>query len=391
MRFRLVVLTLFGSISTYIYWSVLSLFASPFQWIGLAVLIGMIATIVWVPLVSWQSDREETTPRDRLFFWLAFSFVGFLSSVLWLTVLRDLVFVVSLPFSHVLMLRTPAYNAGLLALSAALFCFGLVQAHRPRIFKTEVRLPGLPKELEGLRLVQISDLHIGPTIRKAQVERIVSLIAEADPDLVFLTGDFADGSPKDLATETVPLTQVRARHGLYYVPGNHEYYWGGIEWVKEVERLGFKALINQNVVLQVRGRELAILGVPDPASARVPEHGGPDFKRAAKGIPETAFPCIALCHQPGFEKEAEAVGVDLILSGHTHGGQFFPWTLAASAVHRYNVGLHFLGKMAIYVNRGTGYWGPPQRIGTHPEVSLLILTAQARAANARSDQKSAER
>lgn len=371
MRYTLIVLGLFGALFGYTGWSVLA----PLPWpaaraTGAALLAVAYAASVWVPLVYWRQEGDETTLRQRRVLWAAFAGMGFLSFALVLTAARDLASL--LPG---VTLRTETGSVAVLALSALGFGLGLLGAHGGvAVRRVRVPLPGLPAALEGLRIVQITDLHVGPTIRREFVEKVVRLANEARPDLIVVTGDLVDGMPSDLAPEVAPLSGLRAPLGKFYCTGNHEYYWDGPGWIARCRALGLEPLVNEHRVIERGGARLALAGVPDPA-ARMAGGAGPDFVAAARGIPEGVAPRIVLCHQPGFAEAAERAGFDLQISGHTHGGQFFPWTLVAARVHRHNYGLHRLARMAIYVSRGTGYWGPPVRLGAPAEVTLLELRA----------------
>lgn len=332
---------------------------------------GILATLA-IPLVSSRRDSEEPGMVRRAILWVAGAGMGVLSFALVLLVARDLASLVVRAD-----LRTETASLGILGASAALFLFGFVRAqYGVRLRRVTIPVEKLPSELSGLKILQISDLHVGPTIRKGFVEKLVAMGAEAAPDLVVFTGDFADGKVRELSDEVAPLASLHAPLGKYYVTGNHEYYWGGASWIEKARELGFTPLINAHEVVRKQGRALAIVGVPDPTAAGF-GFEGPDLGRALAGIPSDAFPRIFLCHQPILTTEADRRGVTLQLSGHTHGGQFFPWTLVASWVHKFNAGLHRLGNLWIYVSRGTGYWGPPVRVGSPAELTLLVLEPSA--------------
>jgi hypothetical protein len=255
----------------------------------------------------------------------------------------------------------------------SLFGLGFIQARsRTKVRKVEVSLPQLPIELAGLKIIQISDLHVGPTIKKDYVLRVVEETNACNPDIIVLTGDIVDGTTQDLAEHVEPLYHLKAKHGKYYVTGNHEYYWDGPGWIQKFQDLGITPLLNQNSIVNINNKRLAIIGIPDPTATSV-QLEGPKFSKALQGIPEDAYPKILLCHQPKFIRQAEKEGCTLQLSGHTHGGQFFPWTIIASLVHQFPHGLHQYGGTSIYVSRGTGYWGPPVRLGSPSEISLLTL------------------
>lgn len=368
MRTLSIVLAVFGTLFTYLDWSLLSPFDSiALRAGGILILAILMIAILWVPLVYWRQEGDETTLRQRLVLWLAYGGAGFLSFALVFSLGRDL-----LDLLTPLDLRTPVASAAVSLAALLSFTWGMLGAHQGvRLYPVRVSLPNLPVSLRGLRIVQITDLHVGPTIRREFVENVVRIANEASPDLVVLTGDLVDGMPADLENEVAPLAGLRARFGTYYCTGNHEYYWDGQAWIAHFRKLGLEPLVNEHRLIAKDAARLAIAGVPDPA-ARMAKLDGPDFAAAARGIPQEAVK-VVLCHQPGFAPEAEKAGFDLQLSGHTHGGQFFPWTLVAARVHRHNYGLHRLGRLAIYVSRGTGYWGPPVRLGAPAEVTLLEL------------------
>jgi|GEM_PF-33108 len=328
---------------------------------------GILATLS-VPLLARRRDSETPGTVRLAVQGLAGAGMAILSFALVFLLARDLASLV-VPTD----LRTETVSLLILAASASLFLLGFVRAqYGVTLRRVSVPVENLPPEFSGLKVLQISDLHVGPTIRKRFVEKLVKMGTGAAPDLVVFTGDFADGKVRDLAAEVAPLAALNAPLGKYYVPGNHEYYWGGASWIEKARELGFTPLINAHEVVRKGGRELAIAGVSDPTAAGF-GFAGPDLGLALAGIPGDAFPRILLCHQPILTTEAERRGVTLQLSGHTHGGQFFPWTLVASWVHRFNAGLHRLGALWIYVSRGTGYWGPPVRVGSPPELTLLVL------------------
>jgi len=367
--FLAIVLLVFGLLFAYLDLGL----AAPIQipWVR-AVVAGLIGAAILatlsIPLASMRSDSEKPGLLRRAVRWLAGSGMGVLSFALVFLVARDLASLVVRTD-----LRTETVSLLILAASTGLFLLGFVSAqYGVQLRRVTVPIENLPRELSGLKILQISDLHVGPTIRKGFVEKLVKMGAEAAPDLVVFTGDFADGKVRELAEEVAPLADLSAPLGKFYVPGNHEYYWGGASWIEKARELGFTPLINAHEVVRKGGKALAIAGVPDPTAEGF-GFAGPDLGLALAGIPQDVVPRILLCHQPIFTADAERRGVTLQLSGHTHGGQFFPWTLVASWVHRFNAGLHRLGALWIYVSRGTGYWGPPVRVGSPAELTLLVL------------------
>ncbi len=241
----------------------------------------------------------------------------------------------------------------------------------PEIKRVEVRLPGLPADMDGFRIVQISDLHVSATIRRPYVERVVELTNGLKPDLVALTGDLMDGSVPALREHMAPIASLESTWGSYFCTGNHEYYSGADAWIAELKRLGVRVLRNEHV--QVAGIDVA--GIDDAHAARFGGDHGPDLPKAVRGR-DTSRPLVLLAHQPTAITDAAQHGVNLQLSGHTHGGQIWPFGYLVRLVHPYVSGLHqHTADCQIYVSRGTGYWGPPMRLGAPHELTLVTLRA----------------
>jgi predicted MPP superfamily phosphohydrolase len=251
---------------------------------------------------------------------------------------------------------------------------GLVNARRTaRIARVDVPLVNLPVALQGFTIVQISDVHVGPTIKRPFVEAIVRAVNELEPDMVAVTGDLVDGSVGDLAEHVAPLAALRSREGTFFVTGNHEYYSGATAWVSELRRLGLRVLMNEHVVLRRRDAAIVVAGVTDFSAGHFDRAQASDPRAAIAGSPPQAAVRILLAHQPRSAAAAEAAGFDLQLSGHTHGGQFFPWNFFVRLQQPFTAGLHRWRRMWVYTSRGTGYWGPPKRFGAPSEITLLRL------------------
>jgi hypothetical protein len=235
----------------------------------------------------------------------------------------------------------------------------------------KVPLRRLSPAMSGFRIAQLTDLHIGPTLGKGWLREVVSHTNAANPDMIVITGDLVDGSVEALRDETAPLADLKAKHGVFFVTGNHEYYSGADEWIAELTRLGIRVLRNEHVAIGgADGFDLA--GVDDWSSKRFGGDHGPDLARALAGRDESRE-LVLLAHQPKQIHEAAAKGVGLQLSGHTHGGQIFPWGLFVRLDQPFVSGLDRLDDTMIYVSRGTGFWGPPMRVGAPSEISLLEL------------------
>ncbi|HWW21076.1 MAG TPA: metallophosphoesterase [Steroidobacteraceae bacterium] len=301
---------------------------------------------------------------------------GLFSSLLVFTLLRDVVLWAAwLPLSaeHLQMLET---SSAVLVVGLTVFAtvLGFANARRrARIKRVEIPLRNLPHALHGFSIAQISDIHVGPTIKRGYVDAIVDAVNALDADLIAVTGDVVDGSVQDLAPHTEPLARLRARHGAFFVTGNHEYYSGEQAWTAEFKRLGLRVLLNEHVIVRHRGAPVVIAGVTDYSSHHFNTTQRSDPAAALVGAPSNAAAKILLAHQPRSAAAAATAGFDLQLSGHTHGGQFWPWTLFVRFQQPFTAGLHRLNSLWVYISRGTGYWGPPNRFGAPSEITLLRL------------------
>ena len=311
--------------------------------------------------------RAERLPLPAAVHWIGFTGIGLSSLLIVLVLAADLLVVRSWG------LDARTVSAGILGGAVLLTALGTWGARRPRVVRVTVPIAGLPEDLEGFRIVQLSDLHVGATIKRPFVRAVVDAANELDADVIALTGDVADGRVAALRAEVAPLADLRARYGKFFVSGNHDYYWDAAGWHREIERLGFNVLTNAHRLLE-RGRgRLLLAGVTDrSASHRVPGHAS-DPAAALAGAPKSDVK-VLLAHQPGSAFAARAAGFDLQLSGHTHGGQYFPFNLLVRLFQPFVAGLHRLEQMWLYVSRGTGYWGPPIRLGAPSEITQIELT-----------------
>lgn len=267
----------------------------------------------------------------------------------------------------------PGSAIAVIAAVLAVTLFGLMDARRTaRVVERDIALRNLPAALEGFSIVQLSDIHVGPTIKQGYIDAIVKRVNGLSPDLIVITGDLVDGSVTDLSDDIAPLAQLRARHGVYVVTGNHEYYSGADSWIAEFERLGMVVLLNRHVRIEHEGAGLVLAGIADySAELFRPSHRS-DPVAALAGAPNEV-PRILLAHQPRSAKAAAEAGCDLQLSGHTHGGQFWPWMHFVRWQQPWVAGLQRVGEMQIYISRGTGYWGPPLRFGAPSEITRIRL------------------
>jgi predicted MPP superfamily phosphohydrolase len=292
-----------------------------------------------------------------------------------LTLARDAALLVAAAFVSAATLAawTSASALAVAILTTLITAVGFVMARRvARVVDVEVRIADLPSALEGFTIAQLSDIHVGPTIKRRFVEGVVERVNRMGADMVAITGDLVDGSVGELAHHTQPLANLQSRHGTYVVTGNHEYYSGAHAWIRELRRLGARVLLNEHVVLHHEGAMVAVAGVTDYSAGYFDPAHASDPTRAVAGAPKDAVK-VLLAHQPRSARHAAAAGYDLQLSGHTHGGQFWPWNHFVRLQQPFTAGLKRLGSMWIYISRGTGYWGPPMRFGIPSEIARIRL------------------
>lgn len=260
----------------------------------------------------------------------------------------------------------------LLGATGATTLYGLYGGLSPPVVKrVDITLPGLPAAFDGFTIAQISDLHLGETLGAEASRQVVELTNAAKPDLIAMTGDMIDGRADTLAPDVAPLANLRAPQGVYFITGNHEYYRGAAAWVEAFRKLGARVLINEHVVLRRGNDAIVLAGVTDYATGHMLPGHASDPAKAAQGAPEGLVK-ILLAHQPASYVEAKKAGYALQLSGHTHGGQYFPFTQIIRFFHRYYKGLNRDGDFQLYINTGTGYWGPPLKM-TPREITLVTL------------------
>ena len=326
--------------------------------------------LIWIlPVWYWGSDRGRESRLDRFVHRASYLAMAWVSFALVLTLARDAVLVLTL-WPALSPVHATVREAGVpvvLVASLLAMAVGALAAFRgPRVAAVDLPVPGLHPDLDGYRIVQISDLHVGPNIGRRYVERVTELARSLSPDLVALTGDMVDGSVPHLAPHVAPLRALAGEGKAFFVLGNHDCYSGASPWIAHWRDMGVTVLLNEFVVAKKGAARLLVGGVVDPAYAR--------FKPAISIHGEAADFRLLLAHNPRLAPLGARAGFDLQISGHTHAGQFVPWTLAVRLVHAPHVtGLSREGRMQVYVSAGTGTWGPPVRFGTSPELTLLRL------------------
>jgi len=363
------------SLPGYIGWRLLPALADGPSGYALGVAV-LLAACVIIPLSVAARSFTNHKLAD-LISWVGLTTLGFFSTLFVMTLLRD-VFLLSATLlqpaggTATLIVPSAKWAVGLTVASTVV---GFITARLPRRVDVAVPVVNLPAALEGFSVAQISDLHVGPTIKKGFVEDIVARVNRLGADVIVITGDLVDGSVHDLAPHTAPLAGLKARHGVYFVTGNHEYYSGAAAWVAEVRRLGITVLENQHVLLEHAGAIVLLAGVTDYTAHHFDPARASDPAAALAGSPNTVGAKILLAHQPSSAVAAAAAGYDVQISGHTHGGQFWPWNLFIHYFQPFTEGLNRLDRLQVYVSRGTGYWGPPNRFLVRGEVTRITFVA----------------
>ena len=345
------------------------------------ILIGPFLLIWLIPILYWGRDREDNTRWDHWIHYLGYLSMGWLSFLLVLLVVRDLGLFISYFFEFRNLEILLDQQGGWIVVSLSLLCLslGLFRARRgPSINRIEIPLANLPIELDGYSIVQISDLHVGPTIDRNYVEQVVRMTTELQPDLIALTGDIVDGSIKEYKGHVEPLGQLAKNQIAYLVLGNHDYYSGAKDWTNQFRDLGLNVLLNSSEIIKKNGASILVAGVTDPAVRLFDPSAKPDPHQAlsnrSSSLEDKISFHLLLAHNPKLAPEGAAAGFDLQLSGHTHAGQFIPWTWVVRLVHNPHYwGLSKQNNMMVYVSAGTGTWGPPIRLGTEPELTLIRL------------------
>lgn len=339
----------------------------------------LVLSVVLIPLGMLARTIKRQPLGDRLA-WIGLLAMGFFSSLLVLTFARDLALASMMTVDAIWpgLIALAHWRTGtaaavpLLAVLSTLI--GLFNARRrARVVTIEVPIDDLPAALDGFTIVQISDIHVGPTIKRRYVDAIVDAVNRLKPDLIAVTGDVVDGSVPQLTQHTQPLSRLSARHGAFLVTGNHEYYAGADAWIDEFRRLGLNVLLNEHVVVEHDGARAVIAGVTDYSAGHHDPLHRSDPMAAIAGAPGDVLIKVLLAHQPRSAEAAAKAGFTLQLSGHTHGGQFFPWNFFVRFQQPFTAGLARLNGLWVYTSRGTGYWGPPKRLGAPSEITRVRL------------------
>ncbi len=336
---------------------------APWPAIGTVVVVSGAVSLLLVPV----AERVLRPPLSRWIGWPGSLWLGFAFVALTLVALSDLVVLFTPADTFVLRWRAGLVIAG----AVALVLVGMRSAFDPVIRRVSVAIDRWPAALDGFRIVQISDVHIGPILGRSFAADLVRHVNALEPDLVAVTGDLVDGSVEQLRDEVEPFAALQARHGVAFVTGNHDYYSKADPWCARVQELGMEVLRNRWRLVEKDGARFALAGVDDHRGD-VLTGTGSDLGRALAGIPDDAA-VVLLAHDPTTFVAASRTNVDLQLSGHTHGGQIWPFGALVRAAVPFLAGLYRRGTAQLYVSRGTGFWGPPMRIGARGEITEITI------------------
>jgi len=356
------------------YMALRSMYFSPLlkshPWLTWGVVIVLMLTVFMIPVFN-----RFAGPGAAIFAFASYFLFGVISTYLVYLGAADLLQYILRRFFEA------PQSTGAWALWAAIAAtvvsviIGCVQAFKPpEVRRVEVPILGLTKALEDFTIVQISDLHISSMVSKSSIKALVEQVNALNPNVIAITGDLVDGTVSGLLSKVAVLGDLKPRNCVCYVTGNHEYYSGDLEnWVEVFNKMNWCVLMNDNVFIQRNDAKLAVLGVPDITSKGLRGIGPKtNLTRALVDVPK-GTPKILLNHQPIGYFEADRAGILLQLSGHTHGGQYFPWSVIIPLFYNFPSGLRRYKHLWIYTSVGTGFWGPPNRFLRPKELTLLVL------------------
>jgi uncharacterized protein len=395
LAFLALVLVIMGGVHGYLYWrlvlgtALLEPWGGALGWLFVLALAGIPLSFVLSRILDKTLARLFVVP---VYVWLGLVFQAFYI-VLALDVARGFVWVVvrvagalgvePLLSAEVLfddpgrsleMWRWAAGSAA--AASLLLTMFAVAWGLRfPVVKRLEVTLPNLPPALDGFTILQLSDLHLDLVKGRRWLARVVDRANSLEPDLVAITGDLAEGSVAKYARDVEPLRNLAPPRGVYFVTGNHEYFHDLAGWLRHLHGMGIRVLRNEGVPIQQNGASFHLAGIDDHDGGRIAPGHGPNLARALEGR-DGGRPVVLLAHQPRAIPEAAGMGVDLVLTGHTHGGQIWPFSYLIYLQQPYVRGLQQVNGTIGYVSSGTGFWGPPMRLGTTAEMTLFTLRSQ---------------
>ncbi|GAB2681488.1 metallophosphoesterase [Nocardia goodfellowii] len=332
----------------------------------------IVLAVLWVTLVVALGAGSAYSPEPiRPIVWLGLTWAAVMFYLLLGLLVISVVLLIArlAKFSNrVLLLQVS--SALLVAAAVGTVAYGVHEANTPQVVAVELRSPKLPAELDGLRVAVVADIHVGAARGAAFTERVVDLVNTQQPDVIVLPGDLIDGSVELVGPDIAPIADLRSKYGTFAVAGNHEGYVDGVaEWLDYWETLGVRTLRNQRTEIAINGATLELAGVYDYDA---PDPYGPDLAAAVAGHRSDRF-LMLMAHQPRQAPDAAARGIDLQVSGHTHGGQIWPLNYVVGWVNGTVAGLDRVDDMQLFTTRGVGAWGPPVRVAAPPDIAILTL------------------
>lgn len=323
-------------------------------------------------LLGRKNIKFSATSWFYVLNWIGSMSIGLFATFILISLPIDTLNLMVKIFTPKIFLTTQTYQI-IFYISVAMSLFGFIEVLRgPKIVTVDIPIKAATPSLNGFKIAQISDLHIGPTIKSNYVKKVVQRTSELKADLIVITGDLVDDHFDAVKEHLQFLKDLKAVHGVYYVTGNHEYYWGIQLLIPELQLLGINVLSNTNAIIESNGSKILVAGIPDPTAGQLSTLLRPNIEQSMKSSIDVDLR-ILLAHRPDPYLAAEKLGVDVQFSGHTHAGQFFPFSLLIPLAHKYYKGLNQYKNLWLYVSPGTGYWGPANRFGVTSEITLAIL------------------
>jgi uncharacterized protein len=353
---------------------------------NIAAWAGLILFFV-LPIVSMAFIRRSGGEWPILS-WVTYVGLGFLSFVFFLLLARDILWFIAWvgrrfsalvsreknepdPSRRQFLLQS--LNLGVVGASALATSYGIYEARKtPGLVKLDIPIARLPQAFDGFRIVQICDIHAGLTVDRDWVEKVVEEVQKQSADLIAFVGDMVDGSVPALETTVAPFMDLQAPYGKFFTTGNHEYYSGALPWIEHARVLGFDVLMNEHRKIEKNGSSIVLAGVTDYTAGQFFKDQASDPHKAVEGT-STEDVRILMAHQPRTLYQFGDLKIDFTMHGHTHGGQFIPWNWFATIGQPFIKGLHRWNEGLVYVSKGTGYWGPPVRLGARSEVTVFSL------------------
>jgi uncharacterized protein len=341
-----------------------------------------------LPVVSMMFTRS-ISGTSLLLSWITYTALGLLSFIFFFLFIRDAAWFLSMIGTKLFHLFFPkkvqldpsrrlflaqSTNLGILGVAAVATSYGIYEARKtPGVVNIDIPITRLPKEFDGFKIVQICDVHAGLTVDRAWIEKVVEEVQKQSPDIIAFVGDMVDGSVSALEDTVAPFKELHAPFGKYFTTGNHEYYSGALQWIKHAGTLGFDVLMNEHRSIAKNGAHIILAGVTDYTAGQFFKDQASDPHKALTQTSNSDIK-ILMAHQPRTLYQLDDLKVDFTMNGHTHGGQFIPWNYLATFGQPFIKGLHQWNNGLVYVSKGTGYWGPPVRVGARSEVTVFTLT-----------------